>query len=73
MKQNSGTIDRLIRVVAGLALLYIGFFDNPIVSAGTSKTIIKYLAFVPLLTGLSGFCPMYVLIGLDTRGGKDDA
>jgi len=70
MKCNVGLLDRLIRLLAGAALLYIGFFDNPIVSAGLSKNIIKVFAFVPLLTGLFSYCPLYVLIGLDTRGGK---
>ena len=67
MEKNVGTFDMLIRLVIAIALGYIGFFDNPIVSSGTtSQTIIKIVAFLPLLTGLLRFCPLYKLIGLST-------
>lgn len=66
MTKNVGTIDMVIRLVVFAGLVYIGYFDNPIVSAGTSKTIIKVLAFGPLLTGLFRFCPLYAAIGLNT-------
>lgn len=66
MKANVGKIDMLLRVVAGVALLYIGFMDNSIVSEGLPKTIIGIFAFVPLLTGLIRFCPLYAIIGMST-------
>ena len=66
MQKNVGTVDMLIRLVIAIALGYIGFFDNPIVSAGTSQSVIKIVAFLPLLTGLLRFCPLYKLIGLST-------
>jgi hypothetical protein len=66
MKKNVGTVDMVIRLILSIGLFYIGFFDNPIVSAGTSQTIIKYIAFIPFLTGLLRFCPLYVLIGVAT-------
>ena len=66
MEKNVGTIDMIIRLVIAIALGYVGFFENPIVSSGTSQTIIKFVAFLPLLTGLMRFCPLYKLIGLST-------
>lgn len=66
MKKNVGSIDMGIRLIIFAGLAYIGFFDNPVVSAGTSKTIIKVLAFAPLLTGLFRYCPLYSMIGLNT-------
>jgi len=66
MKRNVGPIDMLIRVIISLILFYIGFFDNPIVSSGTSQDIIKYIAIVPLATGVLRFCPLYTLIGMNT-------
>ena len=71
MQKNIGTGDMIIRLVIATALGYIGFFENPIVSAGTSQTIIKFVAFIPLLTGLMRFCPLYQLIGLSTCGQGD--
>lgn len=72
MKKNVGTVDMLIRLLIAIALGYIGFFDNPIVSAGTSKTIIKFVTFLPLLTGLLRFCPLYTFIGLSTCSCQGD-
>ncbi len=66
MKKNVGLIDMIVRLILSIGLFYVGFFDNPIVSAGTPKTIMKYIAFVPFLTGLLRFCPLYVLIGVDS-------
>lgn len=68
MEKNVGTVDMVIRLVIAVALGYIGFFENPIVSAGLSKTIIKFVVLLPLLTGLLRFCPLYKLIGLSTCG-----
>jgi len=69
MKKNVGLIDMIVRMILSIGLFYIGFFDNPIVSAGTPQKIIKYIAFVPFLTGLLRFCPLYALIGVDSCKG----
>ncbi len=66
MKRNVGVADMLVRLLIAAVLFYIGFFDNPIVSAGTSQTIVKFITILPLATGLLRFCPLYSLVGLDT-------
>jgi Protein of unknown function (DUF2892) len=62
---NEGTADRIVRIVAGVALLVLGWGE---IVTGTLGTIFKFLGFVPLLTGLVGWCPLYRLGGLSTRG-----
>lgn len=60
MKANVGGIDRILRIVAGLALLTLFF---------TAEGTLKYVGLVgvvPLLTGLARFCPLYTLLGLST-------
>ena len=52
--KNEGTVDRALRVVAGVALLVIGFA----VVGGTAGTIMGIVGLVPLLTGLVGWCPL---------------
>ncbi len=52
MKKNVGKLDMLIRLAIGVVMLYIGLFDNPIVSSGTSKIIFCFLSLIPLVTGL---------------------
>lgn len=58
MKKNVGGIDRILRIVAGAALIaWVLFASGPIWA---------WIGIVPLLTGLFNFCPVYRLIGLNT-------
>jgi hypothetical protein len=60
MINNIGTIDRIVRIIAGIALL--GFFvlsDHPTHWLGL-------IGVVPLLTAAAGHCPAYRLIGVST-------
>jgi hypothetical protein len=59
MGRNEGTIDRVVRVALGIALLSLVFVGP--------KTWIGFVGLVPLVTGLVGFCPLYRLVGIRTR------
>jgi hypothetical protein len=61
---NESGIDRVIRVVVGLALLALGWTG---MVGGVVGEIFKYLGFVPLLTGIVGFCPLYTLFKFRTN------
>lgn len=58
MKLNVGGLDRILRIVAGVALIGLTL-------AGTIGTW-GWVGIVPLATGLIGFCPVYPLLGLNT-------
>lgn len=58
MKANVGGIDRIARIIAGLAL--IGLAVTGTIGAW------GYIGVVPLLTGALGFCPPYALLGINT-------
>jgi len=60
MKANVGGIDRLVRIVAGLALLSLLF-----VMDGGARWW-GLIGLVPLLTGLVSWCPAYSLVGLNS-------
>jgi hypothetical protein len=60
-KTNVGTIDRVIRIVVGLALI-AGFFLNP----DASLRWLYLIGIVPLATGLMSSCPIYSLLGMST-------
>lgn len=62
MKCNSGTVDRAIRVIAGLILIALA-------ATGTIG-VWGYIGVVPLLTGAIGFCPAYAIFGMNTCGLK---
>lgn len=69
MKINVGGIDRILRVIFGLAMIaaaalgYIGWWG--------------YIGVVLLITGTMQFCPIYRLLGFNTcpipkRAGADE-
>ena len=58
MKTNEGTIDRAVRVIAGLALIALAV-------TGTIG-VWGYIGVVPLLTGIIGICPAYAIFGTST-------
>ncbi|WP_237457358.1 DUF2892 domain-containing protein [Pseudomaricurvus sp. HS19] len=58
MKANEGTADRIIRVIAGLALLSL--------TVAGPQSLWGLVGLVPLITGVVGFCPLYKLVGLNT-------
>ena len=58
MKTNVGGIDRILRITLGLALI--------LAAATATVGWWGWLGVVPLLTGLSGWCPPYTLLGLNT-------
>jgi hypothetical protein len=58
MKCNSGGIDRILRVLAGLILIGL--------AATNTVGVWGWIGVVPLLTGIFGFCPAYLLLGVNT-------
>jgi len=55
--KNSGGIDRILRIIVGLAVVGWGIY---------AKNWWGVVGAVPLLTGLMGWCPAYTLLGLNT-------
>lgn len=64
MKQNMGTVDRVIRFVVALAVVVL-YFTGQI--SGTAAIVLGVLAIIFLATSLIGFCPLYVPFRLSTR------
>ena len=60
MRANVGSVDKIIRLVMALALFSL-FFILP----GDQKWF-GLIGFVPLLTGLAGWCPLYTIFGMST-------
>ncbi len=63
-KMNEANWDRIARVVLGLALLFLGW--GGVVTGGWG-VFLKIIGFVPLLTGLVGWCPIYMLLKFRTN------
>lgn len=60
MKVNEANYDRIIRVILGLVLIYLGFF-------GSWHWVFGVLGIIPLVTGMVGFCPLYALLKTGTQ------
>ncbi|ATX82145.1 Protein of unknown function (DUF2892) [Mariprofundus ferrinatatus] len=67
MKANVGTVDRVIRLVAGAALIAFGYMGG-LASPWNAVAIGAGSVFV--LTVLIKFCPLYPLLGINTCGNK---
>jgi hypothetical protein len=65
MVKNMGTVDRVLRVVVGLALLWYAALATP-----TGFNWIGWIGVVPLLTAALGTCPIYSLLGISTCPAK---
>ena len=63
MKINEGSIDRIIRVIIGLALLALGVLGY---ATGTWMYAAYILGAILLITGMVGFCPLYLLFKVST-------
>lgn len=58
MTRNEGTLDRILRVILGLALISIVFVGP--------QTPWGWIGLIPLVTGLVGICPLYSILGIST-------
>ena len=63
MTQNVGHIDRIARVIIGIALLAVAI---PIGFPSTGWNWIGWIGILPLVTAVFGYCPLYSLLGLST-------
>jgi hypothetical protein len=57
MKPNVGSLDRILRIIVGLAVLGAGYYY---------QSWFGLIGIVPLLTATFSFCPAYLPFGLST-------
>ncbi|AEG68854.1 DUF2892 domain-containing protein [Ralstonia solanacearum] len=60
MHANVGTLDRLLRVVLGIALIALAW-------TGRIPAWLGWIGLIPLLTGVVRTCPLYSVLGIRTR------
>ncbi len=58
MNRNIGTIDRVLRILVGLAVLSLAFIGP--------KTPWGYAGLILVVTAVINFCPIYRIIGVNT-------
>lgn len=57
MSRNEGNADRIIRILLAVVIFAVGL---------ATQSWLGLIGFVPLLTGLMGWCPLYSIFGLST-------
>ena len=65
-KRNEGIIDRTLRVLLSTVLLATGLFWLNGLQGSVLGLLVTGFGLLPLLTGLTGFCPLYVPLGIST-------
>lgn len=65
MKHNIGKADKIIRIIIGLALLSLIFLLDG------SLRWIGLIGIIPLITVVTGNCPLYSVIGVNTCSAPD--
>jgi hypothetical protein len=61
--KNMGSTDRIVRILVGLALLLWFFLDN----GGGFWHYAKLIGIVPLVTAIFNTCPLYSVLGMNTK------
>ncbi len=61
LQVNEGPVDRLVRIVLGVVLLNVAA-----VATGPLFYVALVVGLIGLVTGLSGFCLPYALLGMST-------
>lgn len=58
MQANIGTTDQIIRIAVGIVLILMAFVGP--------QTLWGWLGLVPIAIAVSGFCPLYKILGIST-------
>jgi len=63
LKNNVGKIDRIIRIVVGIILVGNVFYalQHPI----------GWLGVILIVTGIAGICPLYSILGINTKSAAE--
>jgi len=64
MNKNIGEIDRALRILVGVILIA---YAIPIGLPQTGWNWGGWIGLVPLLTAFVGFCPLYTVLGVNTK------
>jgi len=59
--KNVGSTDKIIRIIIGILLISLIFFLN-----GNIR-FIGLLGIIPIVTALTGFCPLYKIFNINTN------
>ena len=68
IQKNLGTVDRMIRIIAGVVLLLI--VALAFVGPESGWAFLGLMGLIPLVAGIFGYCPRYALLGINKYPGS---
>lgn len=71
VRRNMGTLDRLIRTITGLAMIYFGFIDQSLIGNVTIAIIVGVFGIISIAFAYIAFCPIYTLGNVSTAGASE--
>jgi hypothetical protein len=69
MEKNIGTLDKIIRGIVGLVLIFVA--ANDYVGSDVFSVIIFVLGLIFIFESMFGFCFIYKMFGINTNKNKD--
>lgn len=72
VKKNMGLVDRLIRTVTGLVMMYFGFINQEVIGNLTINIIVGIFGIISIAFAYIAFCPIYTLGNVSTAKKSSD-
>ena len=72
VKKNMGLVDRLIRTVTGLVMMYFGFINQEVIGNLTINIIVGIFGIISIAFAYITFCPIYTLGNVSTAKKSSD-
>ena len=67
IKKNLGTVDRLIRLISRIILVYLGYF---VINIALIKVLLVAMGVIGIIESFISYCGIYRLLGLNTFRGR---
>jgi hypothetical protein len=71
LHRNEGRLDRAIRIAAAILFVPIGLFVLDGVGGAIGGLVLAGAGVLALVTGTTGFCPLYLPFGVSTTGARE--
>lgn len=65
-KVNMGLIDRAVRMIVGILLIYIGFINIELVASEVLRYLLGGIGIINIISALAGICPFYSFANIST-------
>lgn len=63
MCKNVGGIDKTLRIILGIIIIALGVING---------SLLGVIGLIPLLTGIIGWCPLYIPFKINSSCKKED-